>query len=155
MTTTDIARSHGYTGSMVCEDCGTTEHLHFGSWFDPETHESGDFLQCCACGIKAGDPVHIHDSCESTADESEDGAPDEGPTIRVRHCEDGWVLPDFSDLADCTTNHQRQLDGRPACTDAAVWRVVEDHGMHLTIGFYCDSDLPAEHRHLATRRTAA
>jgi hypothetical protein len=23
-----------------------------------------------------------------------------------------------------------------------VWRVVEDHGMHLSISFYCDADLP-------------
>ena len=29
---------------------------------------------------------------------------------------------------------------------AVCAKVVEDHGMHLTIGFYCDTDLPAQHR---------
>ncbi|MFI6103202.1 hypothetical protein [Streptomyces sp. NPDC051310] len=148
-TTTDIARNHGYTGPIVCEDCGATESLHFGSWFDPETHESGDFLQCCACGIKAGDPFYIHDGCESTADEIEEDDPDEGPTVRVFHCEDGWTMGDSPMPEACTTNHQRQQDGRPACTAIAVWRVVVDHGLHLSIGFYCDADLPDEHRHLA------
>jgi hypothetical protein len=68
------------------------------------------------------------------------------PTIRVHHRPGGWVLPDYSDLADCTTNFHREQDGRPLCTETAVWKVVEDHGMHLSIGFYCDADLPAEHR---------
>jgi hypothetical protein len=148
ITTTDIARNHGYTGPIVCEDCGTTENLHFGSWFDPKTQESGDFLQCCACGIKAGDPADIHDACEPTADEPDEADTDEGPTVRVFHRPSGWVLPDFTDLADCTTNFHREQDGRPACTDTAVWKVVEDHGLHLTIGFYCDADLPAETRQL-------
>ncbi|WP_405676743.1 hypothetical protein OG292_19140 [Streptomyces sp. NBC_01511] len=66
--------------------------------------------------------------------------------VRTFHRDSGWVLPDYTDLADCTTNHHRAQDGRPLCTDTAVWKVVEDHGMHLTIGFYCDADLPAEHR---------
>ncbi|WP_333758445.1 hypothetical protein [Streptomyces sp. ISBFB 2968] len=69
-----------------------------------------------------------------------------GPTARVHHDAKGWVLPDYSDFADCTTNYQRSLDGRPACTDTAVWKVVENYGMHLTIGFYCDADLPEQHR---------
>ncbi|MFI8191424.1 hypothetical protein ACIF8T_21815 [Streptomyces sp. NPDC085946] len=68
------------------------------------------------------------------------------PTVHVHHRPTGWVLPDYTDLADCTTNHHREQDGRPACTETAVWKVVEDHGLHLTIGFYCDADLPAEHR---------
>jgi hypothetical protein len=59
-TTTDIARAHGHTGPTNCQDCGTTESVHFGSWFDPQTQESGSFLQCCTCGLKAGDPVHVH-----------------------------------------------------------------------------------------------
>ncbi|OQQ13028.1 hypothetical protein B0675_40125 [Streptomyces sp. M41(2017)] len=71
------------------------------------------------------------------------------PTARIRHNTRGWLLPDYSDFADCTTNHQRQQDGRPACTATAVWRVVEDHGMHLSIGFYCDADLPEQHRTVA------
>lgn len=62
-TTTDIARTHGYTGPTNCQDCGTTESVHFGSWFDPKTRESGDFLRCCACGIKAGDPIYTHAEC--------------------------------------------------------------------------------------------
>jgi hypothetical protein len=68
------------------------------------------------------------------------------PVVRVFRRPAGWVLPDFTDLADCTSNFHRQQDGRPACTAAAVWKVVEDHGMHLTIGFYCDPDLPEQHK---------
>lgn len=68
------------------------------------------------------------------------------PTVRVRHNPDGWVLPDFTDLADCTSNHTGQRAGGEPCTRPAVWRVVEDHGMHLTIGFWCDADLPDEHK---------
>jgi hypothetical protein len=70
------------------------------------------------------------------------------PVVRVfrSRSDAGWVLPDYTDLADCTSNFHREQDGRPACTAAAVWKVVEDHGMHLTIGFYCDADLPGEHR---------
>lgn len=74
------------------------------------------------------------------------GLKEPSPVVRIAHRPTGWVLPDYTDLADCTTNHQRQQDGQPPCTDTAVWKVVEDYGMHLTIGFYCDADLPAEHR---------
>lgn len=82
-----------------------------------------------------------------TIGEASDGQ--EGPDIIVRHNPAGWPLPDYSDLADCTTNHQPQHAGRPACTAPAVWRVVEDHGMHLTISFWCDAHLSDEHRSLA------
>lgn len=69
----------------------------------------------------------------------------------VHHNPNGWTLPDYSDLADCTTNHFRQQDGRPLCTDTPVWKVVREHQSAdgfpmLTIGFYCDTDLPTEHR---------
>lgn len=147
-TTTDIAHRHGHTGPIKCQDCGTLEDLHFGSWFDPKTQESGNFLQCCGCGIKAGDPEYVHDDCEPDA-EVEEADEDSGPDVRVFHCPSGWALPDFTDLADCTTNFHRAQDGRPACTDTAVWKVVEDHGLHLSIGFYCDGDLPDEHRNRA------
>ncbi|MFL6096132.1 MAG: hypothetical protein ACJ71Y_11840 [Blastococcus sp.] len=66
-TTTDIARRHGHTGPTNCQDCGTTENVHFGSWFDPKTRESGNFLQCCACGIKTGDPIYVHAECGAAA----------------------------------------------------------------------------------------
>ena len=69
-----------------------------------------------------------------------------GPIVRVFRRDAGWVLPDYTDLADCTSNFHREQDGQLPCTGTAVWKVVEDHGMHLTIGFYCDADLPAEHR---------
>jgi hypothetical protein len=72
------------------------------------------------------------------------------PIVRVFHRSAGWVLPDYTDLADCTTNHIPERAGMPPCTNTAVWKVVEDHGMHLTLSFWCDSDLPEEHRHLAT-----
>lgn len=68
------------------------------------------------------------------------------PTVRVFRNPTGWLLPDYSDYADCTTNFQRRQGGCPPCTEPAVWRVVEDHGMHLAIGYWCDGDLPAEQR---------
>jgi hypothetical protein len=254
-TTTDIARAHGHTGPTNCQDCGTTESVHFGSWFNPETRESGNFLQCCTCGIKAGDPVYVHaeagcsapatryvpninsdpygqlafkriqeraieahisgrhlaarldlegreadeyavaavldavgrayaaaavnkvaellmdkldedtyvnlaeiagaldlDVCEDLDGANGDAA--DGPEVRVFHCADGWTMGGSQTPEACTSNHFRQQDGRPACEAAAVWKVVEDQGMHLSIGFYCDTDLPAEHRHLAVRPEA-
>jgi hypothetical protein len=69
-----------------------------------------------------------------------------GPVVRIFRRDAGWLRPDYADFADCTSNFHRQQDGRPKCTEVAVWKVVEDHGMHLSIGFYCDTDLPAEHR---------
>ncbi|HEY9369106.1 hypothetical protein [Streptomyces sp.] len=79
---------------------------------------------------------------------------DADPEVRVFHRADGWVLPDYTDLADCTSNFHRQQDGRPACTATPVWKVVKDYGLHLSIGFYCDTDLPDEHRHPATTPAA-
>lgn len=70
----------------------------------------------------------------------------EGPEVRVFRQEAGWTVGGSATPAECTTNHHRQQDGRPPCAATAVWKVVEDHGLHLTIGFYCDADLPAEHR---------
>jgi hypothetical protein len=66
------------------------------------------------------------------------------PSTRVFRRETGWVMA--GEPAECTTNYRREQEGRPACTATAVWKVVEDRGMHLTIGFYCDADLPDEHR---------
>lgn len=66
-STEEIARRHGHTGPINCQDCGTTEEVHFGSWFNPETKKSGNFLQCCACGIRAGDHPSDHSSCDSPA----------------------------------------------------------------------------------------
>ncbi|MFF1702583.1 hypothetical protein [Streptomyces sp. NPDC058252] len=64
-TTTDIARAHGHSGPTNCQDCGTTEYVHFGSWWNPETHEGGNFLLCCSCGIKGGDAFIDHADCGS------------------------------------------------------------------------------------------
>ena len=246
-TTTDIARTHGYTGPTNCHDCGTTENVHFGSWFDPKTGESGTLIQCCTCGIRAGDPIYTHVECGEPAtqylpnlagdtysqlaykrilgraveayiggqhraarlnlegreadehvlaevlesvgrayaaaalnqvaevladrldeetyvalgevaatldlDVVEDltgangtGEDDPGPEVRVFHRPDGWTMGDSPTPEACTTNFHRAQDGRPACTATAVWKVVEDLGLHLSIGFYCDGDLPTEHR---------
>lgn len=155
MTTVDIAHCHGYAGPLVCQDCGTPHDLHFGSWFNPATGQSGDFLQCCACGIKAGDPVDVHADCEPDAEEGDEPEVEAGPEVRVFRRDVGWVMQPPGP-EPCTTNFHRQEDGRPACTAVAVWKVVEDHGMHLTIGFYCDADLPNEHRsvHPHTEGTA-
>lgn len=143
-TTTDFARAHGHTGPTACQGCGTVDNLHLIVWAIPETGESGTSLECCNCGIAAGDPPEIHDDCEPDEPEADDEDP--SPTVRVFHRPAGWVRPDFTDLADCTSNHIPDNAGQPPCTAPAVWRVVEDHGMHLTIGFYCDADLPAENR---------
>jgi hypothetical protein len=148
-TTAEIARAHAHIGPRVCHECGTAANLHFLIWGNPETGESGDFLECCGCGIAAGDPAELHDECEPDEDPAADEEPEAG--VRVFRCADGWVRPDYTDLADCTTNFHRQQDGRPPCTDPAVWKVVEEHTNAdgypmLTIGFYCDADLPAEHR---------
>lgn len=62
-STEEIARRHGHTGPTCCQECGTTEGLHFGSWFDPKTKESGDFFLCCSCGIKGGDTFIDHANC--------------------------------------------------------------------------------------------
>lgn len=247
MTTTDTARRHGHTGPANCQDCGTTESVHFGSWFNPETRESGNFLLCCSCAIKGGDPVYVHseDGCSAPATryvpninsapygqlafkriqdraveaflsgqrdavscdlegrelyehalaavleavgrayaaaalnrvaetlidkldedtyvalgdiaatldldvvEDLDGANGTGEAateVRVLHRAGGWTLRGGPGPEACTSNHHRAQDGRPACTAPAVWKVVEDHGMHLTVGFWCDADLPDEHR---------
>lgn len=73
-------------------------------------------------------------------------SPRRKPSINVHHHPGGWTLPDYSDLADCTPNYHRAQNGQPTCTDAVVWKVVEDYGLHLTIRFYCDSDFPARVR---------
>lgn len=140
-TTSEITRAHGHTGPNVCQNCGTTVNLHLLMWAIPETGESGTSLECCNCGIAAGDPPEIHDDCEPDEPEADDEDP--GPIVRVFRRDAGWVMTG-SESEDCTTNFHRAQDGRPACTETAVWRVVEDHGMHLTIGFYCDADLPAD-----------
>lgn len=250
--TTDFARAHGHTGPTNCQDCGTTESVHFGSWFDPETKASGTLLQCCTCGIKAGDPMYVHaeagcdapatcyvpninsdpygqlafkriqeraieahisgqhqasrldlegreadehavaavlesigrayaaaainqvaqllmdkldedtyvalgdiaatldlEVCEDLDGANGTGEDDAGPQVRVFRRADGWTMAGPTP-EPCTSNFHREQDGRPACTATAVWKVVEDHGMRLDIGFYCDTDLPDEHRHPAT-----
>lgn len=71
----------------------------------------------------------------------------EAPEIRVAHRPAGWLLPYLSpDVQDCTSNFHRQQDGREPCTAVAVWKVVELYDLHATVGFWCDTDLPAEHR---------
>ncbi|MER8004959.1 hypothetical protein [Streptomyces sp. NPDC094149] len=73
---------------------------------------------------------------------------DDTPEVRVFYRAAGWVL-DGKSVEPCTTNFHRQHLGHPACTDTAVWKVVENHGMSLSVGVYCDADLPAEHRSAA------
>ena len=72
------------------------------------------------------------------------------PEVRVLHRPAGWTLPDYTDLADCTTNHTPQNANKPPCTNTATWKVVELHTMHTTFSFWCDTHLPDEHRHPAT-----
>jgi hypothetical protein len=254
-TTTEIARAHGHNGPTNCQDCGTTENVHFGSWWNPKTHEGGNFIQCCTCGLRAGDALIDHADCGSpitqyvlndftspysklahnrvharaveayargqhdavrylnlegpaahehalaavlgevgrayaaaainqvvrtladkldedtftalgdiavTLDlevvEDLDGAngtgeDDAGPEVRVFHRAEGWLMGQPAPEA-CSSNYYREQDGRPACTATAVWKVVEERDFGLTIGFWCDDDMPAEHRHLAPRADA-
>ncbi|MFF8409017.1 hypothetical protein [Streptomyces omiyaensis] len=63
--TTPTAHRHGYTGPHRCQDCPTTTGLHHGTWSNPTTGETGDFLQCCTCGINAGDPPSNHTTCNT------------------------------------------------------------------------------------------
>lgn len=247
MLTTATVRNHGHNGPTNCQDCGTTESVHFGSWFDPETKESGNFLLCCSCAIKGGDPVYVHseDGCsapaaryvpninsdpfgqlafkriqeraieayiggqhqaarlELTGREADEhviasvlesvgrayaaaainqvaptligkldedtyvalgdiaatldlevvedldganGAGEAAPEVRVLHCADGWTLRGEPAPEACTSNFHREQDGRPVCTEPAVWKVVEHHDFGLTLSFWCDTDLPAEHK---------
>lgn len=76
--------------------------------------------------------------------------PTDNTETRVFHHPTGWALPDYTDLADCTSNHRRQQDGRPPCTDTAVWKVVQLRALSATLTFWCNNDLPAEHRPPAT-----
>ncbi|MDX3588537.1 hypothetical protein [Streptomyces europaeiscabiei] len=149
MLTADIAHAHGHTGPTNCQDCGAPDNLHVVLWADPKTGDSGTYLQCCGCGIKAGDPIYVHADCDPDEPDGED-TDEAGPEVRIFRRDTGWVMRDFTDLEPCTTNFHREQDGRPACTAIAVWKVVEDHGMHLSIGFYCDADLPAEHQPATT-----
>ncbi|MEU1194951.1 hypothetical protein ABZ446_01850 [Streptomyces sp. NPDC005813] len=70
---------------------------------------------------------------------------DDRPEVRVFHREAGWTINPEHGVETCTSNFYRQQDGRPACTDTAVWKVVQECGYGLSIGFYCDTDLPAEY----------
>ena len=77
---------------------------------------------------------------------------DEGPEVRVFHRAGGWVFSFEPGVQPCTIT--RRPEGRQDCTDTAVWKVVENHGMHLTISTWCDGHLPDERRHLTPRDTA-
>lgn len=68
------------------------------------------------------------------------------PGPRVFHRADGWTIGSDPDAQACTINHVPEGHGQRACTATAIWKVVERHDSGLTIGFYCDTDLPAEHR---------
>lgn len=247
--TEEIARRHGHTESVACQECGTTESVHFGGWFDPKEKTSGPFLECCPCGIKRGDSLSDHSDCGSIATQlvphaGEDAAltrayevikarasdayrrgqgeaqrlnlegeeahqyalaavlsgigiayaaaalqlavitfPDgldetaattletaagalypevtddlaeaayadcaDIPQTRVLYQAEGWVMGDEPYPQKCTSNHFRRQDGRPPCTHTASWKTVEAHDLTLSIGFYCDEDLPEEYRELA------
>jgi hypothetical protein len=79
----------------------------------------------------------------------------EAPEIRVFHRPTGWTIPTLEpDPQDCTSNFHREQAGQPPCTDTAVWKVVEHRNFGLTLSFWCDTDLPTEHRHQAAHPTA-
>ena len=93
----------------------------------------------------------IYDRLIADGDPALVGRDEAAPAATIHHDARGWLLPDYSDFAACTTNHFRQQDGRPPCTATAVWKVVQEHESAdgypmLSLGFYCDTDLPAEHR---------
>lgn len=71
-------------------------------------------------------------------------------SVRVFHRTAGWTMTDPGP-EPCTSNFHREQDGRPACTGTSVWKVVEERESAngfpmLSIGFYCDADLPDEHK---------
>lgn len=69
---------------------------------------------------------------------------------RISHNPIGWHLPALSpDTQDCTTNHTGERNDGPPCTGVAVWKVVEFHDLSATLSFWCDTDLPADHRDAA------
>ena len=78
------------------------------------------------------------------------GEIDTSPDVSVYRRAEGWTLSGSQIAEACISDYRRQQEGRPPCTDTAVWKVVQRGDMHLSIGFYCDADLPDEHRHLAT-----
>lgn len=70
---------------------------------------------------------------------------------RVLHQPAGWTIPTLAPGPQlCTTNHTPEHADLAPCTDTAVWKVVEhwDNGgsFGLTLSFWCDTHLPAEHR---------
>lgn len=65
---------------------------------------------------------------------------------RVFHRTDGWTFGSDPEVQTCTINHIPEEEGQRACTAKAVWKAVEDYGMHLTISFWCDADLPDEYK---------
>ncbi|MFD7705615.1 hypothetical protein [Streptomyces sp. NPDC059786] len=115
----------------------------FGADGQPEVgrvdliEEASDYAEhTCNC------PFCLHGTAEPTADPE--------PEVRVFRRDGGWTMQSPGP-EPCTTNFHRQQDGRPPCTAPAVWKVVEEHTSAdgfptLSIGFYCDADLPAEHR---------
>jgi hypothetical protein len=144
--TAEIASAHGHTGPQVCHECGTAANLHFLIWGCPATGEGGTLLECCGCGIAAGDPPELHDECElDEIDEDPLDNEETGPEVRVFRSVDGWTMQP-PDPEPCTTNHRREQDGQLPCTEPAVWKVVELTGLVASIGFYCSADLPAEHQ---------
>lgn len=69
---------------------------------------------------------------------------DDLPAVSLVYRKDGWILPDYSDYAQCgVNNHQPDA---PQCTDTAVWQVVENHGMHQTLTWWCATHLPDKYR---------
>ena len=70
-------------------------------------------------------------------------------SVRVFHNADGWTMSSDPDVQACSSNYHREQAGMLPCSAPAVWKVVESYPMHLTIGFWCADDMPAEHRHLA------
>lgn len=75
---------------------------------------------------------------------------DHDAPVRVFHRPTGWTLPALSpNPQDCTTNYIPEHAGTPPCTATAVWKVVEQRGLALTLSFWCDNDLPAALRNAA------
>lgn len=140
--------------TVACAVCG---YRYDESEFDHHFPSAGDAID----GAVGSGWDELKDGrllCEATDDKHEEvrrtvGVVKEDDAelpVRVFHSADGWALPDYTDLADCTTNFHRQQDGRLPCTETAVWKVVEQRGLVMTIAWYCDGDLPAEHRHRAS-----
>ena len=76
------------------------------------------------------------------------------PRITVEYRADGWPQTEGGRLTTtgtklCCSQLKRRIAQRPPCHAATVWRVTTKtpgRESYASVGYYCDEDLPFEHR---------